>query len=115
MKQSLYASGVLVTSQRRPLMVVTLLISLLALSQPSVAQLRDAVRVDIGLTQLRAENPGLTEGVGVKGQLVEAFVGGPDRYVPDPDDPLLSGSSINMVNCPATAELRSMSSRRTLI
>jgi len=63
----------------------------------------------IGLTQLRAENPELTEGVGVKAQIVESFFG-TDRYVPDPDFNELTGNTINIVGMPETAVLSEISS-----
>jgi len=110
MKQFLYVSGVLVTSQRRLLMVVTLMMSLLALSQPAAAQFTASLRADIGLEQLRAENPGLTEGLGVKAHIVEGFNGGLDRYVPNPNDSVLSNNSLNLVGSPDTAVLSQITS-----
>ena len=103
MKQSHYGSGVLVTSQRPLAMAFTLVAALLSLSQPAAAQLTATDSADIGLTQLRAENPGLTEGVGVKAHLVEGYVSG--GYVPNPDDVQLSGNTIDIVGMPATAVL----------
>ena len=86
------------------------LASFLALSQPVAGQLNATESADIGLTQLRAENPGLTEGVGVKAHLVEAFNGGVDRYVPDPADAQLVNNSINLVGSPETATLSEITS-----
>ena len=106
MKHSCYVSGVLLTSQRRLATAFVLLMALLLFSQPVAAQLNDDDRDDIGLTQLRAAVPGLTEGVGVKAHIVEAYnpsLG--DRYVPHPSDAQLSSNTINIVGMPATAVL----------
>ena len=103
MKESHYASGVLVTSQRRLAMAFAFLTAVLLMSQPAAAQLTATDSADIGLTQLRAENPGLTEGVGVKAHLIEGYFSG--GYVPNPDDVQLSGNTIDIVGMPATAVL----------
>lgn len=56
----------------------------LATQSQSNAQTAEAIYNDIGLNQLRALVPNLTEGVGVKGHLVEAFnPANSDRYTPD--------------------------------
>ena len=122
MKHSSYVSGVLLTSQRWLATAFTLLTALLLLAQPAAAQLSATDSADIGLTQLRAENPGLTEGVGVKAQIVEAYnpnSGDPpgilsDRYVPNPNDSQLSSNAINIVGMPATAVLSEILSNHAL-
>ena len=81
--------------------------SFLAFAQTTVAQLTSSgTSADIGLSQLRADNPGLTEGVGVRAHLVEAFnPGGTDNYVPDLNNAQLSGNSINVVGFPTTGNV----------
>jgi hypothetical protein len=80
-----------------------LVMVVLSLCQSAAAQLSSATRTDIGLSQLRTANPGLTEGVGVKAHLVEAFSG--DRYVPNESDSQLINNSLNNVGFPATGTL----------
>jgi len=109
MKQSHHLSGIPMAVHMRLATAFSLLTALLFLMQPATAQISTAVGVDIGLTQLRAENPSLTEGVGGKAHLVEAYSGA-DRYVPDPDHPQLIGNTINIVGMPATAVLSEITS-----
>lgn len=75
---------------------------ILPLAQPVWAQLSSATGDDIGLNQLRAANPGLTEGVGIQAQIVEAFnPGGSDRYVPNRNNAQLTNNAINAVGTSA--------------
>lgn len=111
MKQSLHLSAVLLIIQRRLLTTLMLFTALLLLSEPAVAQINATDSEDIGLTQLRAENPGLTEGVGIKGQIVEGYnPGGTDRYVPNPADLFVSGVAVNIFASPSTAVLSEITS-----
>ena len=90
---------------KKQLLLVGMLSTVVICSSLVQAQLSPRVQTDIGLTQLRLAYPGLTEGVGIQAQLVEGRFGGPDRYVPDPDDPLLTANTINIVDMPPTAVL----------
>lgn len=71
-----------------------------SLPQSTEAQLSSADSADIGLSQLRAANPGLTEGVGIKAHLVEAFTGSVD-YLPNPADSQLIDNLIIPLGVPA--------------
>ena len=90
----------LASDQKPQAMVFALIILLLLLSQPAVAQLSPTTSSDIGLSQLRDANPGLTEGVGVRAHLVEAFIG--DGYTPNESNTSLSDNSLNIIGFPAT-------------
>ena len=72
------------------------------------------LRMDIGVTQLRLDNPGLTEGVGIQAELVEAGFQGDDRYVPNPEDVRISSNSINIVGMAQNAELSETTSGHAL-
>ena len=86
-----------------------------AVTCSSLVQAQDpAIIQDIGLTQLRLANPGLSEGVGVKAHLVEGNVGGADRYVPDPANSRISSNSINIVGMPPSADLAQITSGHAL-
>lgn len=82
------------------LVASTVLVTILSLSHSAEAQVNSTDSADIGLSQLRAANPGLTEGAGVKAHLVEAFTGTVD-YLPDPDHAQLVGNLINPIGVPA--------------
>jgi hypothetical protein len=114
MKQSHYVSGVLIRIQELLLMAFAMLTAALLMSQLAAAQLSEAGSDDIGLTELRTENPGLTEGVGIKGHLVEAYFGA-DRYVPNPNDVQLSDNAMDIIGSPATAVLSEITSGHALI
>ena len=94
------------------LLQFALCLSIFAFPHSTVAQLTSSgTSADIGLSQLRAANPGLTEGVGVKAHLVESFnPGSSDDYVPDLSNPLLSGNSVNVVGFPTTGNLSNVTS-----
>ena len=109
MKPSHYVSRALIASKKTLPMAFTLLAALLSMFQSAAAQINATDSVDIGLTQLRAENPELTEGLGIQAHIVEAYNPG-DRYVPNPNDVLLSSNSINIVGMPATAVLSEITS-----
>ena len=100
MKNSPSYRLILACTQKPQAMVFTLITLLLLLSQPAAAQLSPATSIDIGLSQLRDANPELTEGVGVKAHLVEAFIG--DGYTPNEMDASLSDNSLDIIGFPAT-------------
>ena len=77
------------------------LAALVSLPRTADAQLNSTVSADIGLSQLRAANPGLTEGVGIKAHLVEAFVGGGINYIPDPTHADFTNNLIAPLGVPA--------------
>lgn len=90
--------------QRRAAAILFLTSASVLPSASVCGQISTAVQNDIGLTELRAANPGLTEGVGIKAHLVEAFTpAGTDRYVPNPSDGQIANNAINIVGKPATA------------
>lgn len=94
---------------------LTLFLSLILFTDNLKAQLSSTIRDDIGLTQLRAENPMLSEGVGIKAHLVEAYnPAGSDRYVPNPADAQISSNRIDIVGFPSTATLSAITSGHAL-
>ena len=100
MKNSPFYRMILACTQKPQAMVVALTTILLLLSQPAAAQLSSATSIDIGLSQLRDANPELTEGVGVKAHLVEAFIG--DGYAPNEFDSSVSDNSLNIIGFPTS-------------
>ena len=74
--------------------------SLVRAQEPS-AEILEA----IGLTELRAANPGLSQGLDIKAHLVEAYTGNGDAYLPNPSNSLLSDNSINPIGTNPNATL----------